>query len=31
MIRKALVAGSVALALVATGCAGGTSIGANPN
>lgn len=31
MFRNALVAGSVALALVATGCAGGTSIGANPN
>lgn len=31
MFTKALAAGSVALALVATGCAGGTSIGANPN
>jgi multiple sugar transport system substrate-binding protein len=31
MFRSALAAGSVALALVATGCAGGTSIGANPN
>jgi multiple sugar transport system substrate-binding protein len=31
MFRNALAAGSVALALVATGCAGGTSIGANPN
>lgn len=31
MFKKALAAGSVALALVATGCAGGTSIGDNPN
>jgi multiple sugar transport system substrate-binding protein len=31
VFKKALAAGSVALALVATGCAGGTSIGANPN
>lgn len=31
MFKKALAAGSVALAMVATGCAGGTSIGDNPN
>ena len=29
--KKALAAGTVALALMATGCAGGTSIGDNPN
>jgi multiple sugar transport system substrate-binding protein len=31
VFKKALAAGSVAVALVASGCAGGTSIGANPN
>jgi ABC-type glycerol-3-phosphate transport system substrate-binding protein len=31
VFKKALAIGSVALVLVATGCAGGTSIGDNPN
>ena len=31
MFTRSLAAGALALALLATGCAGGTSIGANPN
>ena len=31
MFRRSLVAGALALGLLTTGCAGGTSIGANPN
>jgi multiple sugar transport system substrate-binding protein len=31
MFTRSLVAGALALGLLATGCAGGTSIGANPN